>query len=114
MSIPSTKPNMTQPPMSMAPRMSIGHVEKFEKPPLCQNQNGNSSNTTGTLSKKAVKQQILSNTLNSKRKHSHSKPSVDHESSEDRDGDDAPINQQMSFRTRSKTISDTSGANNCH
>ncbi|XP_044575823.1 protein still life, isoform SIF type 1 isoform X4 [Cotesia glomerata] len=111
MSIPSTKPNITQPPMTMAPRMSTGHVEKFDK---VQNQglNGgtpcNSGGATGTLSKKANKQQILSNTLNSRRKHSHPKSSVEHESSEDRDCDDIPI-QQISFRTRSKTISDTSG-----
>lgn len=117
MSIPSTKPNITQPPMTMTPRMSTGHVEKFDK---SQNQGLNNGTlcttgssaggTAGTLSKKVVKQQILSNTLNSRRKHSHPKSSVEHESSEDRDVDDIPI-QQISFRTRSKTISDTSGAN---
>lgn len=106
MSIPSTKQNIGQPTMSMAPRMSTGHVDKYDKPPT--GQNGTGSNTLGALSKKhAIKQQILSNTLNSKRKHSHPKSSVEHESSEDRDGDEPPINQ---FRTRSKTISDTSGA----
>lgn len=113
MSIPSTKQNMNQPPMSMAPRMSTGHVEKYEKPSSGQCQNGNTPNMTGTMSKKAAKQQLLANTLNSKRKHSQSsKASMDHErtDSEDRDGEDPPITQQMSFRTRSKTISDTSGA----
>ncbi|XP_034940458.1 protein still life, isoform SIF type 1 isoform X1 [Chelonus insularis] len=107
MSIPSTKPNITQPPISMAPRMSTGHVEKFEKI-QSQGQNGNMQSTTGTLSKKAAKQQFLANTLNSKRKHSQSKV-VEHENSEDRDSEDPPTNQPMSFRTRSKTISDTSG-----
>lgn len=100
MSIPSTKQNIGQPTMSMAPRMSTGHVEKFDKPPL------SGSNTLGSLSKKSSKQQILSNTLNSKRKHSHPKSSVEHESSEDRDIDEPPITQ---FRSRSKTISDTTG-----
>ncbi|KAK0091700.1 hypothetical protein PV326_002837 [Microctonus aethiopoides] len=112
MSIPSTKQNMNQPPMSMAPRMSTGHVEKYEKPSSGQCQNGNTPNMTGTMSKKAAKQQLLANTLNSKRKHSQSsKASMDHDrtDSEDRDGEDPPITQQMSFRTRSKTISDTSG-----
>ncbi|XP_044020308.1 protein still life, isoforms C/SIF type 2 isoform X8 [Aphidius gifuensis] len=106
MSIPSTKQNIGQPTMSMAPRMSTGHVEKYDKPPL-SGQILSGSNTLGSLSKKSSKQQqILSNTLNSKRKHSHPKSSVEHESSEDRDIDEPPITQ---FRSRSKTISDTTG-----
>ncbi|XP_011302498.1 protein still life, isoform SIF type 1 isoform X5 [Fopius arisanus] len=112
MSIPSTKQNMSQ-PMSMAPRMSTGHVDKFDKSQLQgQSQNGNGNGNTGTLSKKAVKQQMLSNTLNSRRKHSQSKASVEHESSEDREGEDPPLHHHhhhTSFRTRSKTISDTTG-----
>ncbi|XP_063981634.1 protein still life, isoform SIF type 1 isoform X1 [Diachasmimorpha longicaudata] len=112
MSIPSTKQNVNQPPMSMAPRMSTGQVEKFDKSQL-QGQSQNGNGNTGTLSKKAVKQQMLSNTLNSRRKHSQSKASVEHESSEDREGEDPPLHHHhhhhTSFRTRSKTISDTTG-----
>ncbi|XP_071556156.1 protein still life, isoform SIF type 1 isoform X5 [Temnothorax nylanderi] len=104
MSIPSTK-NMSQAPMSMAPRMSTGHVEKFSKQQAGQTQNGNG--VTGTLSKKAMKQQLLSSSH--KRKYSQSKQPVEHESSEDKDQEDAPVPQQQTFRSRSKTISDTSG-----
>ncbi|KAL2719629.1 hypothetical protein V1478_011091 [Vespula squamosa] len=113
MSIPSTKQNLNQPPMTIAPRMSTGHVEKFEKQAAQvqgQNGNGNTIVTTGTLSKKAIKQQLLSNSHNAKRKYSHSKQSVEHESSEDKDMEEPAISQQqIIFRTRSKTISDTSG-----
>ncbi|KAF7384136.1 hypothetical protein V1477_000813 [Vespula maculifrons] len=113
MSIPSTKQNLNQPPMTIAPRMSTGHVEKFEKQAVQvqgQNGNGNTIVTTGTLSKKAIKQQLLSNSHNAKRKYSHSKQSVEHESSEDKDMEEPVISQQqIIFRTRSKTISDTSG-----
>ncbi|XP_071556161.1 protein still life, isoform SIF type 1 isoform X10 [Temnothorax nylanderi] len=105
MSIPSTK-NMSQAPMSMAPRMSTGHVEKFSKQQAGQTQNGNG--VTGTLSKKAMKQQLLSSSH--KRKYSQSKQPVEHESSEDKDQEDAPVPQQQTFRSRSKTISDTSGS----
>ncbi|XP_011262669.2 protein still life, isoform SIF type 1 isoform X1 [Camponotus floridanus] len=106
MSIPSTKQNMSHAPMSMAPRMSTGHVEKFDKQQIGQTQNGNGS-ITGTLSKKAMKQQLLANSH--KRKYSHSKQPVEHESSEDKDQEDAPVvQQQTTFRSRSKTISDTS------
>ncbi|XP_077265486.1 guanine nucleotide exchange factor still life isoform X6 [Temnothorax americanus] len=104
MSIPSTK-NMSQAPMSMTPRMSTGHVEKFSKQQVGQTQNGNG--VTGTLSKKAMKQQLLSSSH--KRKYSQSKQPVEHESSEDKDQEDAPVPQQQTFRSRSKTISDTSG-----
>ncbi|XP_072764559.1 protein still life, isoform SIF type 1 isoform X2 [Anoplolepis gracilipes] len=108
MSIPSTKQNMSHAPMSMAPRMSTGHVEKFDKQQICQAQNGNGNvMVTGTLSKKAMKQQLLANSH--KRKYSHSKQPVEHESSEDKDQEDAPVVQQQTFRSRSKTISDTSG-----
>ncbi|KMQ94537.1 protein still isoforms c sif type 2, partial [Lasius niger] len=110
MSIPSTKQNMSHAPMSMAPRMSTGHVEKFDKQQAAQAQNGNGSvvMVTGTLSKKAMKQQLLANSH--KRKYSHSKQPVEHESSEDKDQEDAPVvQQQTTFRSRSKTISDTSG-----
>ncbi|KAL6429074.1 hypothetical protein ACFW04_008101 [Cataglyphis niger] len=109
MSIPSTKQNMSHAPMSMAPRMSTGHVEKFDKQQIGQVQNGNGSvvMATGTLSKKAMKQQLLANSH--KRKYSHSKQTVEHESSEDKDQEDAPVVQQQTFRSRSKTISDTSG-----
>ncbi|GAB1859494.1 Protein still life, isoforms C/SIF type 2 [Camponotus japonicus] len=108
MSIPSTKQNMSHAPMSMAPRMSTGHVEKFDKQQISQAQNGNGSiMVTGTLSKKAMKQQLLANSH--KRKYSHSKQPVEHESSEDKDQEDAPVvQQQTTFRSRSKTISDTS------
>ncbi|XP_077265503.1 guanine nucleotide exchange factor still life isoform X8 [Temnothorax americanus] len=105
MSIPSTK-NMSQAPMSMTPRMSTGHVEKFSKQQVGQTQNGNG--VTGTLSKKAMKQQLLSSSH--KRKYSQSKQPVEHESSEDKDQEDAPVPQQQTFRSRSKTISDTSGS----
>lgn len=99
---------MSHAPMSMAPRMSTGHVEKFDKQQIGQTQNGNGSiMTTGTLSKKAMKQQLLANSH--KRKYSHSKQPVEHESSEDKDQEDAPVVQQQTFRSRSKTISDTSG-----
>ncbi|KAL6429075.1 hypothetical protein ACFW04_008101 [Cataglyphis niger] len=110
MSIPSTKQNMSHAPMSMAPRMSTGHVEKFDKQQIGQVQNGNGSvvMATGTLSKKAMKQQLLANSH--KRKYSHSKQTVEHESSEDKDQEDAPVVQQQTFRSRSKTISDTSGS----
>ncbi|KAI4502669.1 hypothetical protein M0802_002581 [Mischocyttarus mexicanus] len=114
MSIPSTKQNLNQPPMTIAPRMPISHVEKFEKQTTqVQSQNGNGTTVvaTGTLSKKAIKQQLLSNSHNAKRKYSHSKQSVEHESSEDKDMEEPAIisQQQITFRTRSKTISDTSG-----
>ncbi|XP_012537847.1 protein still life, isoform SIF type 1 isoform X4 [Monomorium pharaonis] len=102
MSIPSTKQNLGQAPMSMAPRMSTGHVEKYNKQ-SGQAQNGNGA--TGTLSKKAMKQQLLSSSH--KRKYSHSKQPVEHESSEDKDQEDV-VPQQQTFRSRSKTISDTS------
>ncbi|XP_032674976.1 protein still life, isoform SIF type 1 isoform X9 [Odontomachus brunneus] len=107
MSIPSTKQNLSQAPMSMAPRMSTGHVEKFDKQ-VGQGQNGNGvAMPTGTLSKKAVKQQLLSSSH--KRKYSQSKQPVEHESSEDKDQEEPPVVQQQTFRSRSKTISDTSG-----
>ncbi|XP_071646316.1 protein still life, isoform SIF type 1 isoform X8 [Temnothorax longispinosus] len=105
MSIPSTK-NMSQAPMSLTPRMSTGHVEKFSKQQAGQTQNGNG--VTCTLSKKAMKQQLLSSSH--KRKYSQSKQPVEHESSEDKDQEDAPVPQQQTFRSRSKTISDTSGS----
>lgn len=89
----------------MTPRMSTGHVEKFDKQ-ANQAQNGNGI-PTGTLSKKAMKQQLLASSH--KRKYSHSKQPVEHESSEDKDQEDAPVVQQQTFRSRSKTISDTSG-----
>ncbi|XP_032674979.1 protein still life, isoform SIF type 1 isoform X12 [Odontomachus brunneus] len=108
MSIPSTKQNLSQAPMSMAPRMSTGHVEKFDKQ-VGQGQNGNGvAMPTGTLSKKAVKQQLLSSSH--KRKYSQSKQPVEHESSEDKDQEEPPVVQQQTFRSRSKTISDTSGS----
>lgn len=89
--------------MSMTPRMSTGHVEKFDKQQINQAQNGNA-----TLSKKAMKQQLLASSH--KRKYSQSKQPVEHESSEDKDQEDAPgAPQQTTFRSRSKTISDTSG-----
>jgi len=92
----------------MAPRMSTGHVEKFDKQQPSQGQNGNgAAPMTGTLSKKAMKQQLLANSH--KRKYSQSKQPVEHESSEDKDQEDAPVVQQQTFRSRSKTISDTSG-----
>ncbi|XP_025990149.1 protein still life, isoform SIF type 1 isoform X3 [Solenopsis invicta] len=106
MSIPSTKQNLSQAPMSMAPRMSTGHVEKFNKQQAAQGQTQNGNGATGTLSKKAMKQQLLSSSH--KRKYSHSKQPVEHESSEDKDQEDAPVPQQQTFRSRSKTISDTS------
>ncbi|XP_043277987.1 protein still life, isoform SIF type 1 isoform X3 [Venturia canescens] len=112
MSIPSTKPNISQPPMTLS-RISTGHVEKMDKPPICpsQGQNGNGQSQTGAVSKKAGKQQLLSNMLNTKRKYSHSKPSIDHESSEDKETEEPQPSQQHqpTFRSRSKTISDTSG-----
>ncbi|XP_025159708.1 protein still life, isoform SIF type 1 isoform X4 [Harpegnathos saltator] len=112
MSIPSTKQNLSQAPMSMAPRMSTGHVEKFDKQVgqgQGQGQNGNGvAMPTGTLSKKAVKQQLLASSH--KRKYSQSKQPVEHESSEDKDQEEPPVvQQQTTFRSRSKTISDTSG-----
>lgn len=106
MSIPSTKQNLGHhAPMSMAPRMSTGHVEKFDKQQT--GQNGNGATIPGTLSKKAMKQQLLASSH--KRKYSQSKQPVEHESSEDKDQEDAPVQQQTTFRSRSKTISDTSG-----
>ncbi|XP_071860121.1 guanine nucleotide exchange factor still life isoform X4 [Bombus fervidus] len=115
MSIPSTKQNLSQPPITISPRMSTGHVEKFEKQSASQQgQNGSNSSavTTGTLSKKTVKPQILPTSHNVKRKYSQSKQTVEHESSEDKDTEEpvGAINQQQTtFRSRSKTISDTSG-----
>ncbi|XP_029155377.1 protein still life, isoform SIF type 1 isoform X3 [Nylanderia fulva] len=106
MSIPSTKGHHPH-PISLTPRMSTGHVEKFDKQQAReQAQNGNGI-PTGTLSKKAMKQQLLASSH--KRKYSHSKQPVEHESSEDKDQEDAPVVQQQTFRSRSKTISDTSG-----
>ncbi|XP_033215051.1 protein still life, isoforms C/SIF type 2 isoform X5 [Belonocnema kinseyi] len=109
MSIPSTKPHLSQPPMTISPRMSSGHVEKFEKSGnQIQGQNGTII-MTGSLSKKALKQQLLANSHNSKRKYSQSK-AVDRESVEDKEGvENASAGQQQTFRSRSKTISDTSG-----
>ncbi|XP_043589685.1 protein still life, isoforms C/SIF type 2-like [Bombus pyrosoma] len=114
MSIPSTKQNLSQPPITISQRMSTGHVEKFEKQSASQGQNGSNSSavTTGTLSKKTVKPQILPTSHNVKRKYSQSKQTVEHESSEDKDIEEpaGAINQQQTtFRSRSKTISDTSG-----
>ncbi|XP_046615462.1 protein still life, isoform SIF type 1 isoform X3 [Neodiprion virginianus] len=104
MSIPSTKQNMSQPSISISPRMSTGHVEKFEKPvSQGQVQNGN-----GTVSKKSAKQQMLANQHNVKRKYSQSKHTVDHESSEDKEFEEPSANP-TTFRSRSKTISDSSG-----
>lgn len=116
MSIPSTKQHMGHHPgMSMAPRMSTGHVEKFERQSSRegQTQNGNAVQS-GTLSKKAVKQQLLASMHTSKRKYGHAKQSVEHESSEDKDTDEPATTQTnptttLTFRSRSKTISDTSG-----
>ncbi|XP_020706936.2 protein still life, isoform SIF type 1 isoform X4 [Athalia rosae] len=125
MSIPSTKQNMSQPSMSISPRMSTGHVEKYEKP----TSQGQSQNGNGTVSKKSVKQQLLANQHNVKRKYSQSKHSVDHESSEDKDFEEAQTTTSSAastttittssasttstnpttFRSRSKTISDSSG-----
>ncbi|XP_019886273.1 protein still life, isoform SIF type 1 isoform X3 [Ooceraea biroi] len=107
MSIPSTKQHMSQ--ISLAPRMSAGHVEKYDKQQSGPGQNGNGAAAiTGTLSKKAMKQQLLASASH-KRKYSQSKQHpVEHESSEDKDQEDAPV-QQQTFRSRSKTISDTSG-----
>ncbi|XP_011865981.1 PREDICTED: protein still life, isoform SIF type 1 isoform X5 [Vollenhovia emeryi] len=107
MNIPSTKQNLSHASMSMAPRMSTGHVEKFNKQQASQGQAQNGKDVTTTLSKKAMKQQLLSSSH--KRKYSHSKQPVEHESSEDKDQEDAPVPQQQTFRSRSKTISDTSG-----
>ncbi|XP_015436410.1 PREDICTED: protein still life, isoforms C/SIF type 2 [Dufourea novaeangliae] len=125
MSIPSTKQNMSQPPMTISPRMSTGHVEKFEKQSAAsQGPNGNNNGTAGAtpLPKKPVKPQPLSTAHNFKRRYSQSKQSVEHESSEDKDteepagggggggGGGGTVNQQQTiFRFRSKTISDTSG-----
>ncbi|XP_043789775.1 protein still life, isoform SIF type 1 isoform X10 [Apis laboriosa] len=115
MSIPSTKQNLSQPPISISPRMSTGHVEKFEKQSAGTSQvgqnGGNGGSGAATLSKK--KQQLLTTSHNVKRKYSQSKQAVEHESSEDKDNEEAgasAINQQQTtFRSRSKTISDTSG-----
>lgn len=95
--------------MSMAPRMSTGHVDKYEKQSVqIQAQNGTGGPMpTATLSKKAMKQQLLASSH--KRKYSQSKQPVEHESSEDKDQDEPPVQQQGTFRSRSKTISDTSG-----
>ncbi|XP_017756918.1 PREDICTED: protein still life, isoform SIF type 1 isoform X2 [Eufriesea mexicana] len=114
MSIPSTKQNLSQPPMTISPRMSTGHVEKFEKQAANQGQNVGNGGTaaTGTVSKKSVKPQLLPTSHNVKRKYSQSKQTVEHESSEDKDTEEptGTINQQpTTFRSRSKTISDTSG-----
>ncbi|KAG7199590.1 hypothetical protein KM043_014195 [Ampulex compressa] len=112
MSIPSTKQNLSQAPMTIAPRMSTGHAEKFDKQAgQVQGQNGNGVTTSaGTLSKKAVKQQLLANSHSTKRKYSQSKQAVEHESSEDKDAEEPVVSQQQTtFRSRSKTISDTSG-----
>ena len=109
MSIPSTKPHLSQPPMTISPRMSGGHVEKFDKSGnQIQSQNGTVI-ITGTLSKKALKQQLMASSHNARRKCSLSK-AVDRESVEDKEGEEnANAGQQQTFRSRSKTISDTSG-----
>ncbi|XP_076621931.1 guanine nucleotide exchange factor still life isoform X6 [Colletes latitarsis] len=115
MSIPSTKQNLNQTPMTISPRMSTGHVDKFEKQSIGQGQNGGNNGTatvTGSLSKKLVKPQPLSTSHNVKRKYSQSKQTMEHESSEDKEMEEpGAINQQQTiFRSRSKTISDTSGS----
>lgn len=92
--------------MSMAPRMSTGHVEKFNKQQTGHGQTQNGNGPPVMLSKKAMKQQLLSSSH--RRKYSQSKQPVEHESSEDKDQEDAPVPQQQTFRSRSKTISDTS------
>ena len=95
--------------MTISPRMSTGHVEKFDKTGnQVQGQNGNIVTVTGTLSKKALKQQLLANSHNAKRKYSQSK-AVERESLEDKEGEDNANSGQQTFRSRSKTISDTSG-----
>lgn len=114
MSIPSTKQNLSQPPMTISPRMSTGHVEKFEKPPgMSQGQNSGNGGTVilAALSKKTVKPQAVSASHNVKRKYNQSKQAMEHESSEDKDAEESSaVNQQQpGFRPRSKTISDTFG-----
>ncbi|KAK9300492.1 hypothetical protein QLX08_006835 [Tetragonisca angustula] len=113
MNIPSTKQNLSQSSITISPRMSTGHVEKFEKQSANQVQNGSNSSTTttGTLSKKTAKPQLLPTSHNIKRKYSQSKQTTEHESSEDKDTEEPAgvINQPQTFRSRSKTISDTSG-----
>ncbi|XP_076682836.1 guanine nucleotide exchange factor still life isoform X4 [Andrena cerasifolii] len=114
MSIPSTKQNLSQPPMTISPRMSTGHVEKFEKPPgMSQGQNSGNGGTVilAALSKKSVKPQAVSTSHNVKRKYNQSKQAMEHESSEDKDAEESgAVNQQQpGFRPRSKTISDTFG-----
>lgn len=107
MSIPSTKHNLGhQPSITIAPRLSTGHVEKYEKSSHMQTSGMISA---ATLSKKAMKQQLLLSSHNARRKYGHSKHAVEHESSEDKDNEDTAAQHQ--FRCRSKTISDTSGIN---
>ncbi|XP_051174305.1 protein still life, isoform SIF type 1 isoform X2 [Leptopilina boulardi] len=105
MSIPSTKPHLTQPPMTIGPRMSTGHVEKFDKNQITGQNGSIIAITTGTLSKK----KMLANSHHAKRKYSQSR-AVDRESVEDNNAEEnANSAQQQTFRSRSKTISDTSG-----
>ena len=66
---------------------------------------------TGTLSKKAMKQQMLANTLGTRRKYTHTRQPIDRDSSEDAEElqQQQRHHAQQIFRTRSKTISDSSG-----
>lgn len=115
MSIPLTKQNFVQASITISPPTSIGHVEKYEKSIIMGLNQGQSSNgppiTTGIMSKKTMKQQLIAQSHGAKRKYSHSKHAVDRESSEDKETEEPAtvVQQQQIFRTRSKTISDTSG-----
>ncbi|XP_031784765.1 protein still life, isoform SIF type 1 isoform X4 [Nasonia vitripennis] len=121
MSIPSTRYDFiksqalsSHQAMTISPRMTTSHGDKSQNgaqalhavptvPPTPPNL------PTGTLSKKSFKSQTLHS---GRRKFSHSKQTVDRESSEDKDIDEQhhqQIQQQQTFRTRSKTISDSSG-----
>ncbi|KAJ8673588.1 hypothetical protein QAD02_004850 [Eretmocerus hayati] len=118
MSIPSTRSQALMSghhqPMTISPRMTTSHSDKSatgDGGPMPTLAPIPPSLPTGKLSKKAMKQQQM---LATRRK--FSKQPVDRDSSEDKDADEIHFQhqqhrqqQQLAFRTRSKTISDSTG-----
>lgn len=107
MSIPSTKPNLGSQSMTMTPRMSTSHVEKYEK---AQNQAQHGVQTQGgVLKSKITKQQIIlaASSHVAKRRYAQSKQSVEGSSEDKEPEEQHPAGtSQVTFRSRSKTVSD--------
>lgn len=103
MSIPSTKHNLGAQPAMTIGRMTTSHVEKYDKIQL-QGQGAN-----GIPKSKSMKHQFIVSSHAAKRKYGHPKH-PEAESSEDKDEEYHPEGaaQPSAFRSRSKTIGDSS------